>query len=114
MIGRTDDVRELALALENATNCVIAGPRRTGKTSVCEAALLRAAKRGHYVARVDLFKIADAGELAEALVTAVLENRRTVYKAVLKARRLGRTALSAAQAALTTKLTSELGDAVEI
>jgi uncharacterized protein len=114
MIGRRDDVRELTLAVENATNCVVAGPRRTGKTSVCEAALLRAAKHAHYVAKVDLFKIADAAELAEALVTAVLENRRTIYKVVLKARRLGRTALSAAQAALTTRLRSELGDAVEL
>ena len=52
MIGRVDDIRELALALEGATHCVIAGPRRTGKTSVCDAALLHAARRGHYVARV--------------------------------------------------------------
>jgi DNA-binding transcriptional ArsR family regulator/adenosyl cobinamide kinase/adenosyl cobinamide phosphate guanylyltransferase len=114
MIGRTDDVRELALALESATNCIIAGPRRTGKTSVCEAALLHAAKRGHYVARVDLFRLADAGELAEALIASMLQNRPKAYKAAERARRLGRKTLSAAQAALTTKLTSELGDGVEL
>jgi AAA+ ATPase superfamily predicted ATPase len=114
MIGRADDVREVAIALENATNCIIAGPRRTGKTSVCEAALLRAQKRGHYVAQVDLFRTADAADLAEALVTSVLRNRPRIYKTVEKARQLGRRALSAAQTAATTKITSELGDAVEL
>src|SRR3954452_24293266 len=72
MIGRTSDVRELSLALQSATNCVVAGPRRTGKTSVCDAALLQAARKKFYVASVDLFRAADAAELAEALVREVL------------------------------------------
>ncbi len=114
MIGRTDDVRELTLAIQNATNCVVAGPRRTGKTSVCDAAMLQAGKEGFYVASVDLFRIADAGELAEALATSVLKNRPAAYKTVATARRLGRKALSIPQVAVTTKLQTELGDAVEL
>lgn len=113
MIGRAADVTELAIALENATSAIIAGPRRTGKTSVCAAAIARAARRGCYVAEVDLFRIADAAELAEALTTSLLRNRPKAYRVVQRARQLGRTALSAPQAAITTKLTSDLGDAVE-
>src|SRR4051812_8541524 len=89
MIGRAADVRELSLALQSATSCVVAGPRRTGKTSVCDAAMLKAAKEGFYVASVDLFRLADAAELAEALATEVLRNRPTAHKAVAKARTLG-------------------------
>ncbi|HSZ69091.1 MAG TPA: ATP-binding protein [Solirubrobacteraceae bacterium] len=114
MIGRREDVRQVAAALENGTSLVMAGPRRTGKTSVCEAALVRARARGLYVVAVDLFAIADDAELAEALVTAVLSNRPAVRKLLPKARRLGRQALSAAQGALLMKLRSQLGDAVEL
>src|SRR5215208_1799494 len=56
LIGRRDDVREIATRLEAGTHLILAGPRRTGKTSVCEAALARAARRGLYTAKVDLFR----------------------------------------------------------
>ena len=46
LIGRRDDVRELATRLEAGTHLIVAGPRRTGKTSVCEAALGRVAPPG--------------------------------------------------------------------
>src|SRR3954468_144977 len=114
MIGRAADVHELSTALQSATNCVVAGPRRTGKTSVCDAAMLEAQKKGFYVATVDLFRTADSAELAETLATSVLKNRPAAYKAVASARRLGRRALSIPQVALTTKLSTELGDAVEL
>ncbi len=114
MIGRREDVRQVAAALENGTSLVMAGPRRTGKTSVCEAALTRARSRGLYVVAVDLFAIADDAELAEALVTAVLGNRATLRRLLPKARRVGGQALSAAQGAVIMKLKSQLGDAVEL
>lgn len=114
MIGRDADVREIALAVAGGTNVVLAGPRRIGKTSVCEAAILQSEGRGLYTVSVDLFRIADAAELAEALATAVLSNRATAHKVVAKARRFGRNALTAAQAAVAVKLQSELGEAVEI
>jgi uncharacterized protein len=114
LIGRDDDVREIAIALVNGTNLIVAGPRRTGKTSVCEAAVGRAARRGCYTARLDLFRIADAAELAEALAIAVIANRSPARRIVRRARELGRTALSAAQAASVLKLKGQLGDAVEL
>src|SRR5947208_12270002 len=99
MIGRRADVDELAVALEGGTSAILAGPRRTGKTSVCDAALTRVAGRGIYVAQVDLFELADAAELAEALAAAVLRNRPALRKLLVRARELGRHALTAAQVA---------------
>jgi len=114
MIGREEDVKQVTSALVGATNLVMAGPRRTGKTSVCDAALTRAKARGCYVASVDLFAIADDAELAEALAGAVLGNRPAVRKLLPKARRFGRQALTTAQGALVMKMRSQLGDAVEL
>ncbi len=114
MIGRAADVKQVASALENGTNLVLAGPRRTGKTSVCDAALTRANARGCYVASVDLFAIVDDAELAEALAGAVLSNRPAVRKLLTKARHLGRQALTTTQSALVMKMRSQLGDAVEL
>jgi hypothetical protein len=93
---------------------VIAGPRRTGKTSVCDAALTRIKGRRMYVASVDLFELADAAELAEALVASVLQNRPTLRQLITRVRRLGRSALTAAQMASVMSLKTQLGDGVEL
>jgi AAA+ ATPase superfamily predicted ATPase len=114
LIGRDDDVREIATALANGTNLILAGPRRTGKTSVCEAAMVRAQRRGCYTARLDLFRISDAAELAEALVLAVIANRSPARRLVRRARELGRAALSATQSAAVLKLKGQFGEAVEL
>jgi hypothetical protein len=114
MIGRGDDVSEVAAALVGATNLIMAGPRRTGKTSVCEAALVRARRRGCYTARLDLFRIADAAELAETLALAVIANRSPARRLIRRARELGRAALTAAQAAAVLKLQAQLGEGVEL
>lgn len=114
MIGRADDVIEVATSLERGANLVMAGPRRTGKTSVCEAALTRLKGRGAYVVAVDLFGLANDAELAEALAAAVLANRPAARKLISRARQLGRQALSAPQVALAMKMRSQFGDGVEI
>jgi uncharacterized protein len=114
LIGRRDDVAEIATRLEAGTHLVVAGPRRTGKTSVCEAALTRLARRGAYTAKVDLFRLSDAAELAEALAAAVIANRSATHRALRRARSAGRAALSAAQAQAILKLVGELGEGVEL
>jgi hypothetical protein len=114
LIGRRDDVREIATRLEAGTHLIVAGPRRTGKTSVCEAALGRARRRGAYTARVDLFRVSDVAELAEALAAAVIANRSATHRALRRARSAGRAALSAAQAAAVLRLVGELGEGVEV
>lgn len=88
---------------------MLAGPRQTGKTSVCDAALTRAKKRGLYVAAIDLFAIADDAELAEVLASAVLSNRTAVRKLLPKARGFGRQTLIAAQGTLVMKMQNQLG-----
>jgi hypothetical protein len=114
LIGRRDDLRELTTRLEAGTHLIVAGPRRTGKTSVCEAALARAARRGAYTAKVDLFRVSDAGELAESVAAAVIANRSAAHRALRRARSAGRAALSAAQGRAVLKMVGELGEGVEV
>lgn len=42
---------------------MLAGPRRTGKTTVADAAVAICAREGAYVATVDLFQAPDAATL---------------------------------------------------
>jgi hypothetical protein len=114
LIGRGDDIAEIATRLEAGTHLVVAGPRRTGKTSVCEAALGRLSRRGVYNAKLDLFRLSDAGELAEAIATAVIANRSAAHRVMRRARSAGRAALSAAQARAVLKMVGELGEGVEL
>jgi uncharacterized protein len=114
LIGRRDDVREVATRLEAGTHLIVAGPRRTGKTSVCEAALSRARRRGAYTAKVDLFRVSDAAELAEALAAAVIANRSATHRALRRARSAGRAALTAAQSTAVIRMIGELGEGVEL
>jgi hypothetical protein len=114
MIGRTDDIKEIATRLQNGMHSWLAGPRRTGKTSVCDAALTRCKARGCYVAKVDLFRVGDSAELAEALAVEVIRNRSAARRLLRATRRAGRSALSAAQATASLKLGTELGEGAEI
>ena len=114
LIGRGDDIAEVATRLDAGTHLIVAGPRRTGKTSVCEAALARLGRRGAYTAKVDLFRVSDAGELAEAIAAAVIANRSAAHRAVRRARSAGRAELSAAHSQAGLKMVGELGEGVEL
>jgi AAA+ ATPase superfamily predicted ATPase len=57
MFGRETEVAGVARSLQGGGNLVIAGPRRTGKTSVCDAALARLREAGCYTAEVDLLRV---------------------------------------------------------
>ncbi len=114
MIGREEEVAAVARSLAGGGNLIIAGPRRTGKTSVCDAALQQAAEAGCYVAAVDLFRVADAAELAERLVLATIANRGALQRLALKARRAGRALGEAAALTATAHASAELGEELEI
>jgi uncharacterized protein len=114
MIGRAADVQEVTAELGGGASVVIAGPRRTGKTSVCEAVLGRLERRGIYTVAVDLFRIATAAELAEALVAKSISNRSVLRRAVHKARRAGRLVADVIDTAAVVKSKTELGDELEI
>jgi hypothetical protein len=114
MIGRETDVREITVALAAGTNLVVAGPRRTGKTSVCDAVVGRLVRRGFYAVSIDLFRIASAAELAEALVAATLSNRSGLRRVIQQTRRAGRMVADALQTSAVLKSKAQLGDEIEI
>ncbi len=114
MIGRAIDVREIAAALANGSNVILAGARRTGKTSVCDAALGRLARRGLYTIAVDLFRIATPAELAEALVAGAIANRSALRRTLHQTRRAGRLVADALQTSAVLKSKAQLGEELEI
>jgi uncharacterized protein len=114
MIGRDDDVREIASTLAGGSSVILAGARRTGKTSVCDAVLGRLAKRGGYTISIDLFRIATTAELAESLVAATLSNRSALRRALHRTRRAGRFVADALQTSTVLKSKAQLGEEIEI
>ncbi len=114
MIGRDEDVREIATSLLAGVNLVVAGPRRTGKTSVCEAAVARAKRSGYYTVSLDLFRIANAAQLAEALVASTISNRPRLYRMLHRAREAGRLVADAAGTTVLVRAQHELGEEIEI
>jgi hypothetical protein len=114
LIGRTEDVREIAATLAGGGHLVISGPRRTGKTSVCDAALRRLEEEGLYVVEIDLFRVASAAELAEVLVARTIANRSALWRIVHQAREAGRLVADAAGVSAVIKSKIELGEEIEI
>ena len=114
MIGRDDEVAAIARSLQGAGNLIIAGPRRTGKTSVCDAALGQLADGGCYVAAVDLFRLADTADFAEQLVLSTIANRGSLKRLAHKARRAGRALADAAALTATVRARAELGEELDL
>jgi hypothetical protein len=114
MIGRATDVDRITMALVGGGNIVLAGPRRTGKTTVADAALVACHSDGAYVAKVDLFECADAGELAHRLTLELLANRAILRRAIKDAISAGRSILEGLRPAATIRARQDLGDDLEI
>ena len=114
MIGRATDVREVTTALEAGSNLIVAAPRRTGKTSVCDAAVGQLVKRGFYEVSIDLFRVANAAEFAEALVAATISNRSTIRRVLHQTRRAGRLVADALHTSAVIKSKAQLGEELEI
>lgn len=108
MIGRADDIREVAVQLGVGANVVVAAPRRTGKTSVCEAAVERLRKDGLYTVEVDLHLISDIDQLAESIVEQAYANRPLLRKALHAAKTTGQTIYDALGMSATLKAPHEL------
>jgi uncharacterized protein len=114
LIGRADDVDEIARALAGGGHVVVAGPRRTGKTSVCDAALVACAADGCHTVAVDLFHVADAAELAEALTVRTLANRPALARAIHAAGGVPARLREALSVAATYRARADLGEDLEI
>jgi hypothetical protein len=114
MIGRTADVDRIAMALLGGGNVVLAGPRRTGKTTVADAALEVCRADDAYTARVDLFESADAGELAHLLTLELLGNRPPLRRAIKQAVQAGRSVAGALRVTATLRATQDLDLELEV
>ncbi|MGO9248691.1 MAG: AAA family ATPase [Solirubrobacteraceae bacterium] len=114
LIGRGDDVRELASRLGNGTHMVVAGPRRTGKSSVCLAALQRVRSPSVYTAQVDLWDHENRESLTRALAQSIIANRGPVAKALRRARESGRELRELLPVGVTAALRTHLGEDVEL
>jgi hypothetical protein len=113
MIGRAEDVDRVAAALLGGGNVVLAGARRTGKTTVADATMEACAADGAYVASVDLFGLTDATEFAQALTVALLANRPALRRAFGEAGSF-REVLGALRRAAAVRARQDLGDGVEV
>jgi hypothetical protein len=114
MIGRDDDVETIARGLLGGANLVVAGPRRTGKTSVCDAAVAVCAREGCLTASVDLFRIADTAELAETLTLRLLANRPVLRRALRSAAARSGRLIDALSTSVAYRARQDLGEHVEL
>jgi hypothetical protein len=114
MIGRDDDVDTVARGLMGGANLIVAAPRRTGKTSVCDAALAISARERCYTATIDLFRIADAAELAETLTRRLLANRPALRRALGTATARGGRVLDALSTSVAYRARQDLGEDLEV
>jgi len=80
VVDREDFLSTLRLRLSHGHSIMLAGPRRTGKTSLAFEILRRCGEDGFYTAFVDTSKLADKRELAIALIDACLRNRTGMRK----------------------------------
>ena len=114
MIGREDDVDQVSSALLGGANIVLAGPRRTGKTTVADAAMAICAREDAYVATVDLFQTPDVAALAHQLSLGLLSNRPLLKRAIADTTRAGRSVLEALRVASIFRARQDLGEDIEI
>jgi hypothetical protein len=114
LIGRAGDVAGVAQRLVSGTHVILAGPRRTGKTTVAHASLRQVRQAGSYSAAVDLFDHDELASLAQAIAQAILANRGPVAKALQRARVAGRHLRDLMSVSVMAKLQAELGDGVQI
>ncbi len=114
LIGRAGDVRDLASRLGDGTHMVIAGPRRTGKSTVGLAALERVRSPKVYTAQVDLWDHENLASLTRALAQSIIANRGPVAKALRRARESGRELRELLPVGVTAALRTHLGEDVEL
>lgn len=82
VVDRAAFLDELGKRLAAGERLLLAGPRRTGKTSLALEALRHLKASGHYTAYVDLFGVESRGDFAELLVDALFENRSRLRRTV--------------------------------
>lgn len=111
LIGRSEAIAALQSQLAAGSHQILAGPRRTGKTSICDAVIARLKKGGDYVVAVDLFEVGSLSNLAELIARGAIANRPGVKKVLPVLLRSARWVGRAAQVSATLK--GEFGTEIE-
>lgn len=111
MIGRSDELASLVSQLSAGNHQIIVGPRRTGKTSVCDAAIDQLRTKKAYVVSVDLFEVESLATLSELIALRAISNRPAVKKVLPALRRASARVGQAAQMSATLK--HEFGTDIE-
>lgn len=114
LIGRAGDVQDLARRLQAGTHVVLAGPRRTGKSTVALAAIEHARASGMYVAHADLWDHEERDSLTRALAESILANRSPVARALRRAGESGRELAELLPTSVAATLRTHLGEDVEL
>lgn len=114
LIGRQSDLEALASQLADGLHRIVAAPRRTGKSTVCEATVAALRRRGFYTVSVSLFRDTNAIALAEALAQETLANRSPLKRLVDRVRSAPSRALAGRSLTTVLRVKTELGDGVEI
>lgn len=114
LIGRQSDLEELSSQLADGLHRIVAAPRRTGKSTVCEATVAALRLRHFYTVSVSLFRDTNAAALAETLAQETLANRSPLKRLVERVRHLPSRALAGRSLTTVLRVKTELGDAVEI
>ena len=114
MIGRAEDVEELVAQLRGGVHRILAAPRRTGKSTVCNAVIARLADDGIYTVPLSLFELTSTASLAERMAQRALANRGPLARLIERVRAGGETVLKGAALTLSVKAKTELGDGVEL
>jgi len=107
-------VDELSSQLADGLHRIVAAPRRTGKSTVCEATVAALRRQDLYTVSVSLFRDTNAAALAEAIAQETLVNRSPLKRLVERVRQLPSRALVGRSLTTVLRVKSELGDAVEI
>ena len=68
VIGRTGEIAEIQRRLQEAIHTMLTGPRRIGKTTVCDAVCERLRQEGFTVVKVEVPERPDAGELLQLVI----------------------------------------------
>ncbi|OAT80396.1 AAA family ATPase [Desulfotomaculum copahuensis] len=80
VVDREEFLSSLQIRLSEGHSIMLAGPRRTGKTSLAYEVLRRMKKQGFYTASIDLFRLSNKREFAISMINSCLENRTGIRK----------------------------------
>lgn len=68
VIGRERDIEDLVLRIRERTHVLLSGPRRIGKTTVCNAVCAQASVQGARVIRIEVPERVDSRDLLQMMV----------------------------------------------